>query len=130
MNEETRKKALEIGKEAIEKYSDVMKELAGIERQERETPVYRFFAIDYCATGEGRSIWLMICRYDLDGERDYEFTKFANFVNYDHYLRGFDELTEREFLDKYTRFIPNLIANMIRDKTIGTWQTHLHFNLS
>jgi len=93
-------------------------------------PFYRFFAIDYCATGEGRSIWLMICRYDLDGERDYEYERFANFVNHDHYLHGFDELTEREFLDKYTRFIPNLIANMLRDKTIGTWQTHLHFNLS
>jgi hypothetical protein len=93
-----------------------------------DKPFYRFFAIDYCATGEGRSIWLQICRYDLDGERDYEFTKFANFVNHDHYLHGFDELTEREFLDKYTRFIPNLIANMLRDKTIGTWQTHLHFN--
>jgi hypothetical protein len=94
-----------------------------------DKPFYRFFAIDYCATGEGRSIWLMICRYHLE-ERDYEYERFANFVNYDHYLRGFDELTEREFLDKYTRFIPNLIANMLRDKTIGTWQTHLHFNLS
>jgi hypothetical protein len=129
MNEESRKKALEYGMEAIHKYDGVMKELAEIERRERETPVYRFFAIDYCATGEGRSIWLMICRYHLE-ERDYEFTKFANFVGDDHYLRGFDELTEREFLDKYTRFIPNLIANMLRDKTIGTWQTHLHFNLS
>ena len=95
-----------------------------------DKPTYRFFAIDYCATGEGRSIWLMICRYDLDGERDYEYERFANFVRYDHYLHGFDELTEREFLDKYTRFIPHLIANMLRDKTISTWQTHLHFNYS
>jgi hypothetical protein len=95
-----------------------------------DKPFYRFFAIDYCATGEGRSIWLMICRYDFDGERDYEYERFANFVNYDYYLRGFDEFTEREFLDKYTRFIPHLIANMLRDRTIGTWQTHFHFNLS
>ncbi len=130
MNEESRKKALECGMEAIHKYDDAMKELAEIERQEREQPLYRFFAIDYCATGEGRSIWLQICRYDLNGERDYEYERFANFVRYDHYLRGCDELTEREFLDKYTRFIPHLITNMLRDKTIGTWQTHLHFNLS
>jgi hypothetical protein len=129
MNEESRKKALEFGIEAIHKYSDAMKELAEIEGRERETPVYRFFAIDYFATGEGRSIWLMICRYHLE-ERDYEYERFANFVNYDHYLRGCDELTEREFLDKYTRFIPHLIANMLQKKTIGTWQTHLHFNLS
>ncbi len=95
-----------------------------------DKPFYRFFAIDYFATGEGRSIWLMICRYDLDGERDYEYERFAKFVGHDHYLHGFDELTEREFLDKYTRFIPHLIAHMLQKNTIGTWQTHLHFNLS
>jgi hypothetical protein len=94
-----------------------------------DTPFYRFFAIDYYATGEGRSIWLMICRYHLE-ERDYEYERFANFVNYDHYLRGCDELTEREFLDKYSRFIPYLIASMLSKKSIGTWQTHLHFNYS
>jgi hypothetical protein len=95
-----------------------------------DKPFYRFFVIDYYATGEGRSIWLQICHYNLDQDRDYEFVKFANFVNNDYYLRGCDELTEREFLDKYTRFIPNLIADMLQKKTIGTWKTHLHFNLS
>jgi hypothetical protein len=95
-----------------------------------DKPFYRFFVIDYFATGEGRSVWLMICRYNLDGERDYDFAKFANFVNIDYYLRGCDELTEREFLDKYTRFIPHVIADMLQKKTIGTWKTHLHFNLS
>ncbi len=94
-----------------------------------DNPVYRFFAIDYCATGEGRSIWLQICRYRIN-EKDYEYEKFANFVNCDYYLHGFDELTEREFLDRYTRFIPNLIANMLQKRTIDTWKTHLHFNLS
>ena len=96
-----------------------------------DKPTYRFFAIDYFGTGEGRSIWLMICRHRLEvEEKDYEYEKFVNFVNCDYYLPGFDELPERKFLDKYTRFIPNLIANMLRDKTIGTWKTHLHFNLS
>ncbi len=94
---------------------------------------YRFFAIDYFATGEGRSIWLMISRnYHRGDDKDRELEKFVKFVGIgaDYYMHGFDELTEREFLDKYTRFIPNLIANMLRDNTIGTWQTHLHFNLS
>jgi hypothetical protein len=95
-----------------------------------DKPFYRFFAIDYYATGEGRSVWLQICRYNLDQERDYEFERFVKFVNCDYYLHGFDELTEREFLDKYSRFIPYLIANMLSRKTIGTWKTHLHFNLS
>ena len=95
-----------------------------------DKPTYRFFAIDYFATGEGRSIWLQICRYRHDEDRDYEYEKFANFVNYDYYLHGFDELTEREFLDKYTRLMPNMIADMLQKKTIDTWKTHLHFNLS
>ena len=93
-------------------------------------PFYKYYAIDYYGTGEGRSIWLQICLYDLDGERDYEYERFAKFVNYDHYLHGFDELTEREFLDKYTRFIPNPIALMLREKSLTIWQTHYHFNRS
>ena len=94
-------------------------------------PFYRFFAIDYFATGEGRSYWLMICRnYQRVDDKDRQYERFADFVGHDHYLHGFDELTEREFLDKYTRFIPHVIADMLQKKTIGTWQTHLHFNLS
>ncbi len=94
---------------------------------------YRFFAIDYFATGEGRSIWLMICRnYQRGDDKDRELEKFVKFVGIgaDYYMHGFDELTERKFLDKYTRFIPYVIADMLQKKTIGTWQTHLHFNLS
>ena len=98
-----------------------------------DKPFYRFFVIDYCATGEGRSIWLMICRnYNRGDDKDREIEKFVKFVGIGagHYMHGFDELTEREFLDKYTRFMPNLIADMLQKKTIGTWKTHLHFNLS
>ncbi len=93
-------------------------------------PFYRFFAIDYFETGCGRSIWLQICLYDLSGERDYEYENFARFVHDDYYLKSFEELTEHEFLDRYTRFIPYMIADMLKKKTIGTWQQHLHFNLS
>ena len=97
-----------------------------------EQPFYRFFAIDYCATGEGRSFWLMICRYDLDGERDYEYERFANFVNCDHYMHGFDELTQDEFLDKYGKLVPDYVIEMIarEDQPAFTWQTHLHYNYS
>ena len=98
-----------------------------------DEPFYRFFAIDYCATGEGRSFWLKICRnYQRVDDRDREYEKFAKFVDCDHYMHGFDELTEREFLDKYTRFIPYFVAEMIshRDQPAFTWETHLHFNYS
>ena len=133
MNEESRKKALEYGMEAIHKYSDAMKELAEIERQEREQPFYRFFAIDYLATGEGRSFWLMICRnYPFIGDRDRQKEKFVNFIGMgaDHYMYGFEELTEEEFFKKYDNLIPDRVRMMVdkRDQPIFTWQTHYHFN--
>ena len=99
--------------------------------EERE--FYRYFAIDYCATGEGRSIWLKICRnYSPIDDRDREFEKFAKFVGDDHYLRGFDELTEDEFLVKYGKMVSDYIVEMIarKDQPAFTWETHLHFNYS
>ena len=98
-----------------------------------EKEFYRYFAIDYCATGEGRSIFLKICRNYLPiDDRDREFEKFAKFVGDDYYLRGFEELTEDEFREKYTRFIPYMIAGMLqkKDQPFFTWETHLHFNYS
>ena len=94
---------------------------------------YRYFAIDYCATGEGRSIWLKICRNYLPiDDRDREFEKFAKFVGDDHYLQGFDELTEDEFLVKYGNLVSDYIVEMIarKDQPAFTWETHLHFNYS
>ena len=100
-----------------------------------EQPFYRFFAIDYFATGEGRSFWLMICRnYQRVDDRDRQKERFKEFVGVgaDHYMHGFEELTEREFLDKYSRFIPYYVAEMIshRDQPAFTWETHYHFNYS
>ena len=94
---------------------------------------YRFFAVDYIATGEGRSIYLMICRnHPSVDDRDRRYEKFARFVDDDHYLQVAEELTEREFLDKYTRFIPYMIAEMMqeRNQSFFTWKTHLHYNYS
>ena len=98
-----------------------------------EREFYRFFAIDYFATGEGRSIWLKICRnYPPIDNKDREMEKFKEFVGCSHYFPGIDELTEDEFREKYTRFIPYMIAGMLqkRDQPFFTWETHLHFNYS
>ena len=98
-----------------------------------DKPFYRYFAIDYCATGEGRSIWLKICRnYQRVDDRDREYEKFVKFVDCDYYMECFEELTEDEFREKYTRFIPYMIAGMLqkKDQPFFTWETHLHFNYS
>jgi hypothetical protein len=98
-----------------------------------EKEFYRYFAVDYVATGEGRSIFLKICRnHPPIDDRDREYEKFVKFVGNDYFIQGFKELKEREFLDRYTRFIPHMIAGMIqkRDQPFFTWETHLHFNYS
>jgi hypothetical protein len=98
-----------------------------------DKPFYRFFAIDYLATGEGRSFWLKICRnYQKIDDRDREYEKFAKFVDCDYYMECFEELTEDEFLDKYGKLVPDYIIEMIsaRDQPAFTWEVHLHYNYS
>ena len=93
-----------------------------------EKPLYRFFAIDYYATGNGRSIYLQI---SLNNHNDEHYEKeWKHFVNYEFYLQGEEKLEEREFLDRYTRLLPDMIAHMLREKSLTIWQHHLHFNRS
>jgi hypothetical protein len=95
---------------------------------ERERPLYRFFVIDYYGTGNGRSIYLQI---SLNNHNDEHYEKqWKHFVNYDYYLQGAEELTEREFLDRYTRLLPDMTVHMLREKSLTIFQTHLHFNRS
>jgi len=103
------------------------------ELMETETPFYRFFAVDYFATGEGVSYWLKVCRnYEPINDRDYEMEKFKEFLGHSHYYPGIEELTEEQFLEKYAKLIPDHTRMMIhrRDQPIFTWETHVHFNYS
>ena len=90
-----------------------------------EQPLYRFFAIDYYGTGDGRSIYLQI---SLNSNNEHYEKEWKHFVNYDFYLQGAEELIEREFLDRYTRLIPDMTIHMLREKSLTIFQTHLHFN--
>ena len=136
--QELRKQKYELTEYAKEKLKKLMNDNPTHEEMleiaaERERPFYRYFAIDYVATGEGRSIWLKICRNYLPiDNRDRQKEKFEKFVGDDHYLQGFEELTEDEFREKYTRFIPYMIAGILqkKDQPAFTWETHLHFNYS
>jgi hypothetical protein len=96
---------------------------------------YRYFAIDYCATGEGMSVWLKICRnYPPIDNKDREYEKFVKFVGEgaDYYIQGLEQPTEDEFLEKYGKLVPDYIIEMIarKDQPFFTWETHLHFNYS
>ena len=93
-----------------------------------EQPLYKYRVIDYYETGCGRKIYLQISLNNHNDEH-YE-KKWEQFVNSDFYLPGTEELTEREFLDSYTRLLPDMIAHLHREKTLTIWQTYLHFNYS
>ena len=121
--------ALEIAKQGIEQYAPALEELANTES------FYRFFVIDYLATGEGRSFWLMICRnYPFIGDKDRQKEKFVNFIGMgaDYYMHGFEELTEEEFMKKYDTLIPHHVKVQVhrRDQPMFTWKAHLHVNYS
>lgn len=97
-----------------------------------EKPLYIYRAIDYFETGCGRKIFLQISRNhndDITINEHFE-QEWKNFVNYDYYLQGEEELTEREFLDRYTRLLPDMIVHLLREKSLTIWQQHFHFNRS
>lgn len=86
---------------------------------------YNYRVIDHTATGEGRTIFLQISRNDSN---DYYQKRWRQFVGNDFYLPGTEELYEREFLDKYTRFLPNVVAHKLQDRSLTIWETQVHFN--
>ncbi|UYA57552.1 hypothetical protein SCREM1_95 [Synechococcus phage S-CREM1] len=126
---EKENKVLEIAKKFMEEHSEAMEQLAEIERKE----FYRFFAVDYFATGEGMSFWLKICRnYGMYDDRDREMEDFKEFIGESYYYSGIEELTEEEFRTKYANLIPDYVSKMLdkRDQPGFIWETHYHFNYS
>lgn len=98
-------------------------------------PFYRFFVVDYFATGEGRSIWLKICRnYESYDGVDRELKRFTEFIGQgsEYYMRGLENPTEEEFFKRYDDLIPERVRIMVkkRDQPIFNWETYYHFNYS
>ena len=135
----------EYGKEQLRKlmnnqepYPDEMFEEAErreAERREEEKklPFYRFFAVNYFATGEGMSYWLKICRnYEPYDGVDHDMKRFMEFIGCTHYYSGIEEPTEEEFMTKYDNLIPSHMVKMIerKDQPCLDWETHFHVNYS
>ena len=93
--------------------------------EEFQKNYYNYRVIDYTASGEGRTIFLQISRND---STEYYQKRWQQFVGNDFYLPGTEELYEREFLDKYSRFLPNVVAHKLRDRSLTIWETQVHFN--
>ncbi len=100
-----------------------------------DIPFYRFFVINYFATGEGMSLWLKVCRnYESYDGKDYELERFSKFVGVgaEYYMHGLEQPTEEEFMENYGKMMPDHVKKMMqrRDQPAFTWETHLHFNYS
>ena len=135
LDKEIEEAALKALDKLYEENGDAMKQLAEIEAAERERPFYRFFAVEYFATGEGMSFWLKVCRnYDLHDGKDYDLERFVKFIGVgaEHYIYGLTQPTQEEFMIQYANLIPPYIVKMIerRDQPGFDWETHLYFNYS
>jgi hypothetical protein len=118
-----------------EPYPDEMFEEAERREAENKRPFYRFFAIEYFATGEGMSFWLKVCRnYQKVDDRDRDLERFVKFIGVgaEHYIQGLTMPTEEEFMTQYANLIPPYIVKMIerRDQPGFDWETHFYFNYS
>ena len=96
---------------------------------------YRFFVVDYFATGEGVSKWLQISRnYSGGDETDYALKEFEEFVGHEYYFycNGIEEKTEEEFMSAYASMIPPYVIRAVerKDQPAFTWQSHVHVNYS
>lgn len=94
---------------------------------------YRFFVVEYFATGEGVSYWFQISRkYVPFDDTDRESDRFKQFVGIEHYWSGIEEYDEKTFVDKYSRMIPQYVIDQIekKDQPFFSWQSHTHVNYS
>jgi hypothetical protein len=110
---------------------DEMLDIAAEREAENQQPFYQFFVIDYFGTGEGRTIFLQISRSNSPSyPEDYFKKRWEKFVDVEFYLQGTEELTEEEFMKRYSRHIPERINTLLEDKVLSIWQNHYHFNYS
>ena len=114
-------------------YPDEMFEEAARREEENKRPFYRFFAVEYFATGEGMSFWLKACRnYEPYNGKDYELESFKEFVGESFFFPGIEEPTEEVFRTQYANLIPDYVSKMLdkKDQPGFIWETHYHFNYS
>jgi len=109
--------------------------------------LYQFLACDYYATGEGRTLCLLITRaypYADDYEGEYpnhtiknsaKFRAARQFVEEfgSYYAQGAENLTREEFVQKFGRFIPDPVLQLLNSEDQPgnlSFKQQFHFNFS
>jgi hypothetical protein len=93
---------------------------------------YRFFAVEYYATGEGITYFLQVCTNCEVNDIDRDLDCFKRFIDDDFFAGGIEELKEKEFMERFVSLIPSHMVKMIerKDQPSLMWQTHYHVNYS
>ncbi len=86
-----------------------------------------FAAIDYMATGEGRSVWLYIDSYYGQEEKELLLKNFANDVS-PYYGHLVEDLTEEEFFNRYDNLVPATVKTYISKMPIVYFRQEIHIN--
>ena len=105
-------------------YED-MTEIA--EQRENENSFFNFYVADYLATGEGRTIWIVI---DCDCDKVQSFENALHFMGSDNQL--IEQKTEEYFLKCYSSLLPGTVRNMIEKKRGSrmSFKQKFHFSYS
>ena len=109
---------------------DEMMDIANQREEANQENFYQYRVIDYFETGCGRTVFLQISLANSPQySEDYFENRWTQFVD-DFYMPATEILTETQFLERYTRLLPNAILRLHREKTLTIWQQHFHFNRS
>jgi hypothetical protein len=98
------------------------------EQREKENGFFNFYVADYLATGEGRTIWIMI---DRNYDKEQSLQDMRDFVS-DYFGVSIEEYTEEDFLKYYNSLLPGTVRNMIEKKNVPMmcFKQEFHFNYS
>jgi hypothetical protein len=97
------------------------------EKREMENSYFNFYVADYLATGEGRTIWIVI---DCDCDKVKSSEDAVYFMGSDNQL--IKQYTEEDFLKYYNSFLPGTVRNMIDKKNVSrmNFKQKFKFNYS
>lgn len=93
------------------------------EQREKENAFFNFYVADYLATGEGRTIWIMI---DRNYDKEQSLKDMKEFAGNQTIV----EYTEQDFLRYYLSLLPATVKSMIEQKNVPMmcFKQEFHFN--
>jgi len=92
-------------------------------------PYFTFYVCDYFATGEGRTIFIMI---DCAWDKHKILENFRTFIGHPFYYGGIEELSEAAFMERYGHLLSDHIKKFLEEKDTSffTYKQDLHFSYS